>query len=112
MTHYHFLKGEWSATVYCPVFAHIAPTEGEDMEGRREWGVSPHTAKGDGTSQEGRGDSTEGATTGGERDDNIHENRTQYRFQTESGHSTSLITLSNCYMSLINISSLYLYNIK
>ena len=51
MTHCHFPEGEWSVTVYCPlrqnaVFAHIAPTEGEDKEGRREWGVSPHTAKG------------------------------------------------------------------
>ena len=43
MTHCHFPEGEWSATVYCPVFAHIAPTEGEDTESeRREWGVSPH----------------------------------------------------------------------
>ena len=55
--------------------------------------MSPHTAKGDETSQEGRGNTTEGATTGGERDDNIHENRTQYRLQTNSGHSTSLICL-------------------
>ena len=31
-------------------------------------GESPHTAKGDGTSQEGRGDMKEGATTGGERE--------------------------------------------
>ena len=51
MTHCHFPEGEWSVTVYCPlrqnaVFAHIAPTEGEDMEGRREWGVSTHTTKG------------------------------------------------------------------
>ena len=51
MTHCHFSEGEWSVTVYCPlrqnaVFAHIAPTEGEGMEGRREWGVSPHTVKG------------------------------------------------------------------
>ena len=117
MTHCHFPEGEWSVTVYCPlrqnaVFAHIAPTEGEDMEGRREWGVSPHTVKGDGTSQEVRGDTTEGATTGGERDDNVHVNRTQYRLHTNSGHSTSLIlSLSNCYISLIN-ASLYLYNIK
>ena len=36
-----------------------------------------------------------------ERDDNIHENRTQYRLHTNSGHSTSLITLSNCCLSLI-----------
>ena len=129
MTHCHFPKGEWSVTVNWPVFVHTAPTEGEDMEGRREWGVSPHTAKGEGTSQEVRGDTTEGATTGGERDDNIHENRgcyyrrgerddnihenrTQYRLQTNSEHSTSLITLSNCYISLINVCSLYLYNIK
>ena len=77
MTHCHFPKGEWLVTVNCPVFAHIAPTEGEGKEGRREWGVSPHTVKGEGTSQEGRGDTAEGATTGGERDDNIHENRTQ-----------------------------------
>ena len=60
-------------TVYCPlrqnaVFAHIAPTEGEGKEGRREWGVSPHTAKGNGTSQEVRGDTTEGATIEGERE--------------------------------------------
>ena len=27
------------------------------------------------------------------RDDNIHENRTQYKLHTNSGHSTSLITL-------------------
>ena len=111
MTHCHFPKGEWSVTVYCPlrqnaVFAHIAPTEGEDMEERREWGVSPHAAKRDGTSQEGRGDTTEGATTGGERDDNIHENRTQYRLETNSGLSTSLsCLLSNCYISLINVIS-------
>ena len=102
MTHCHFPEGEWSATVYCPVFVHIAPTEGEDTESeRRECGVSPHTAKGNGTLQAGRGDTTEGATTGGERDDNIHENRTQYRLHTNSGHSTSLITLSNCCLSLI-----------
>ena len=64
---------------------------------RRECGVSPHAAKGNGTSQAGRGDTTtEGATTGGEREDNIHENRTQYRLHTNSGHSTSLITLSKC----------------
>ena len=73
MTHCHFPEGEWSVTVYCllrqnAVLAHIAPTEGEDMEGRREWGVSPHTAKGDGTSQEGRGDTTDGASTGGGRE--------------------------------------------
>ena len=47
MTHCHF------PSVYCPVFVHTAPTEGEGKEGRREWGVSLHTAKGDGTSQEG-----------------------------------------------------------
>ena len=51
MTHCHFPEGEWSVTVYCPlrqnvVFAHIAPTEGEDKEGGREGGVSPHTVKG------------------------------------------------------------------
>ena len=68
---------------------------------RRECGVSPHTAKGNGTSQAGRGDTTEGATTGGERDDNIHENRAQYRLHTNSGHSTSVIILSNCCLSLI-----------
>ena len=38
MTHCHFPEGEWSVTVNCPlrqnaVFAHIAPTEGEGMEG-------------------------------------------------------------------------------
>ena len=66
MAHCHFPEGEWSATAYCPVFVHIAPTEGEDMESeRRECGVSPHAAKGNGTSQAGRGDTTEGATTGG-----------------------------------------------
>ena len=49
MAHCHFPEGEWSATVYCPVFVHNAPTEGEDMESeRREWGVSPHAAKGKG----------------------------------------------------------------
>ena len=104
-------------TANCPlrqnaVFVHIAPTEGEDEEGRREWGVSPHTAKGDGTSQEGRGYTTEGATTGGERDDNIHENRTQYRLHTNSGHSTSLITLPNCYISLINASLPLQYQVR
>ena len=35
------------------------------------------------------------------RDDNIHENRAQYRLHTNSGHSTSVITLSNCCLSLI-----------
>ena len=92
----------------------ILPLQRErTRRGGREWGVSPHTAKGDGTSQEGRGDMKEGATTGGDRDDNIHENRTQYRLHTNSGHSTPLICLlSNCYISLINVSSLYLYNIK
>ena len=105
-------------TVYCSlrqnaVFAHTAPTEGEGKEGRREWGVSPHTAKGNETSQEGTGDTTEGATTGGERDDNIHENRTQYRIQTHSGQSTSLICLlSNCYISLINASLPLQYQVR
>ena len=83
MTHCHFPEGEWSVTVYCPVFVHNAPTEGEDKEGRREWGVSPHTAKGKvathWTLEEGRGDK-------------IHENRhsicrldIQYKRQTNQG---------------------------
>ena len=50
MTYCHFPEREWSVTVYCPlwqnaVFGHIARTEGKDMEGRREWGVSLHTVK-------------------------------------------------------------------
>ena len=87
MAHCHFPEGEWSVTVYCPlrqnaVFVHIAPTEGEGKAGRREWGVSPHTAKGKiathWTLEEGRGD-----ITGGERHEHRHSIYV-YRLQTKS----------------------------
>ena len=87
MPHCHSPEGEWSVTFDCQlwqnaVFVHIAPTEGEDMEGRREWGVSPHTAKGKiathWTLEEGRGD-----ITGGERHEHRHSIYV-YRLQTKS----------------------------